>query len=230
MTTGISLVRENTESMQPPRALWVSFPLGRPLGIPNNADFQHRVIGAALNLLTHTRGPVLADYAEDAPAVNVEATPICPVSFATTRSDDTWLGRLTAELATLKPWYELGRRRRDGRTLVGVADSSIEEIFARLADYLDAGQLPTGELRWFKQSIEDAKAYYVEALTAQPGDYDPSRVYQTLWSDTQLGIGLRIFHDGFYAHPKLQSFARIILPREAVGNAPGTPGGANDDS
>ena len=32
MTTGISLVRENTASMRPPRALWVSFPLGRPLG------------------------------------------------------------------------------------------------------------------------------------------------------------------------------------------------------
>ena len=26
ITTGISLVRENTASMKPPRALWVSFP------------------------------------------------------------------------------------------------------------------------------------------------------------------------------------------------------------
>ena len=37
MTTGISLVRENTASMQPPRALWVPFPLGRPLGVPDDA-------------------------------------------------------------------------------------------------------------------------------------------------------------------------------------------------
>ena len=52
MTTGISLVRENAESMRPPRSLWVSFSLGRPLGVPNDSQFQHRVIAAALNLLS----------------------------------------------------------------------------------------------------------------------------------------------------------------------------------
>ncbi|MGA1108472.1 MAG: selenoprotein B, partial [Pseudomonadales bacterium] len=49
-TTGISLVREHTAQLQPPRSLWVSFPLGRPLGIPNDAEFQHAVIKAALEL------------------------------------------------------------------------------------------------------------------------------------------------------------------------------------
>ncbi len=33
-TTGISLVREHTEVVRPPRALWVTFELGRPLGRP----------------------------------------------------------------------------------------------------------------------------------------------------------------------------------------------------
>ena len=47
MTVSIALVRENAESLQPPRSLWVSFPLGRPLGVPNDAAFQHRVIDAA---------------------------------------------------------------------------------------------------------------------------------------------------------------------------------------
>ena len=82
MTTGISLVRENTMSMQPPRALWVSFPLGRPLGKPDDAGFQHRVIDAALNLLTKPSGPVLADYPEDAPLVALSDAPACPVSFS----------------------------------------------------------------------------------------------------------------------------------------------------
>ncbi|MGB1538895.1 MAG: selenoprotein B, partial [Pseudomonadales bacterium] len=59
MTTGISLIRENTASMQPPRALWVSFPLGRPLGKPGDPAFQHRVISAALDLLNRNDGPVL---------------------------------------------------------------------------------------------------------------------------------------------------------------------------
>jgi len=65
MTTGISLVRENAATMQPPRSLWVTFPLGRPLGAPNDAAFQHRVIAAALDLLTRVSGiPMLEARAE----------------------------------------------------------------------------------------------------------------------------------------------------------------------
>ena len=48
MTTGIALVRENAEALQPPRMLWVSFPLGRPLGKPGDPAFQKRVILGAL--------------------------------------------------------------------------------------------------------------------------------------------------------------------------------------
>ena len=220
MTTGISLVRENAENMQPPRSLWVTFPLGRPLGAPNHAALQHRVIAAALALLERDRGPVLEDFPEDAPSMSVESAPACPVSFPKTTDNDTWQGRLAGELASLKPWYELGRRRRGGRTLVGVSEFTIEENSDRLADYLDGGRLPTDERHWFKRAIEDAKTYYVEALTAQPGDYDQTRVYETLWFETQLGEALAVFYEGFRAHPKLGAFARIILPRQAVAGSP----------
>ena len=47
-TTQISLIREHTEAMKPPRALWVPFVLGRPFGVPNDAAFQRRVVLAAL--------------------------------------------------------------------------------------------------------------------------------------------------------------------------------------
>ncbi|MCZ6617015.1 MAG: hypothetical protein O7E57_02690 [Gammaproteobacteria bacterium] len=221
MTTGISLVRENAESMQPPRSLWVTFPLGRPLGVPNDAAFQHRVIAAALDLLTRNHGPVLEDFPEDAPAVSVESAPSCPVSFPTVTDDSTWQGRLSCELSTLKPWYDLGRRRRGGRTLVGVSDLSIDENLRKLGEYLDLEQLPTDELIWFKRAIEDAKVYYVEALTAQPGNYNQTKVYETLWFETQLGAGLAKFYERFQAHPKLSLFARIVLPREAVGGSTG---------
>ncbi len=213
MTTSISLVRENAESLQPPRTLWVSFPLGRPLGVPGDPAFQHRVIAAGLQLLNEDAGPVLADYPEDAPQVAIDDAPVCPVSF---RSDETtWLGRLNAELAELAPWYQIGKRRRDGRTLVGVCESTIPEIVSRFAEDLDTNQLPT-DLRWFKAAIEDAKSFYLEALTAQPGSYDERQTYAILWHETQLGAALRQFHDGFLEHPKLAGFARIVLPREAV--------------
>ena len=50
-TTQISLIRKHTEIIKPPRALWVSFELGRPFGKPNDSDFQSRVLSAALDLL-----------------------------------------------------------------------------------------------------------------------------------------------------------------------------------
>lgn len=91
MTTGISLVRENAVSMQPPRSVWVTFPLGRPLGKPNDPAFQHRVISAALELLNCDSGPVLVDYAEDAPSIAVDSVPACPVSFHRTTLRDALL-------------------------------------------------------------------------------------------------------------------------------------------
>ncbi len=50
-TTQISLIRIHTERTRPPRALWVPFELGRPLGVPNDKPFQTRVLTAALGLL-----------------------------------------------------------------------------------------------------------------------------------------------------------------------------------
>ena len=226
MTTGISLVRENAASLKPPRTLWVPFPLGRPLGQPNDAEFQHRVIAAALKLLEHDRGPVLEDFPEDAPTADDQSAedqsaPACPVSFPRLAANDTWKERLLGEFAMLKPWYDLGRRRRRGRTLVGVSGLSIDENLGRLGDYLDRGQLPANELRWFKAAIEDAKIYYLEALIAQPGNRNGSAVHETLWHETQFGAGLARFHHRFRAHPALRAVARMVLPRRAVGGTTG---------
>ncbi|MEC7303801.1 MAG: selenoprotein B, partial [Pseudomonadota bacterium] len=66
-TTQISLVRMHTEVIQPPRALWVPFELGRPFGTRCEAAFQRRVISAALALFESESGPVMKDFPEDAP-------------------------------------------------------------------------------------------------------------------------------------------------------------------
>ncbi|MCH7711818.1 MAG: hypothetical protein IH903_09315, partial [Proteobacteria bacterium] len=50
-TTQISLIREHTEKIVPPRALWVPFELGRPFGAPDDSGFQKRVLLGALELL-----------------------------------------------------------------------------------------------------------------------------------------------------------------------------------
>ena len=126
-------------------------------------------------------------------------------------------GRLQTELAALKPWYDLGRRRRQGRTLVGVSELSINENLQKLGELLDAEALQTPDLRWFKLAIEDVKAFYIEALTAQPGEHAHQQIQNTLWQETQFGAGLALFYQWFQAHPKLSLFARLVASREAIG-------------
>ncbi|MEZ5556981.1 MAG: hypothetical protein R3E86_00325 [Pseudomonadales bacterium] len=221
MTTGISLVRENAIALAPPRTLWVSFPLGRPLGRPNDPDFQHRVIAAALDLLTRPAGPVLEDFPLDVPAADPAHAPSCPVSFAHEAEEtDTWQAQLARELALLRPWYELGRRRR-GRTTVGVSRSSIDDVFRQLGQVLDDDALPVTELKWFKLAIEDAKAFHSEALTAQPGEHDADRIRSALWHESRLGAALAALYDMFRRHPTLHPYARMVAPRVAVGGSTG---------
>lgn len=50
-TVSISLSKEITEKVKPPRALFVPFPLGYPLGEPNNAELQTHVMRAAFAFL-----------------------------------------------------------------------------------------------------------------------------------------------------------------------------------
>ena len=61
-TTSISLVREHTEKVKPPRALFVPFPFGMAFGRPDDPELQHRVLRAALDLLAELAGPVLRDF------------------------------------------------------------------------------------------------------------------------------------------------------------------------
>jgi D-proline reductase (dithiol) PrdB len=218
MTTGISLVRENTASMQPPRALWVPFPLGRPLGVPGDAAFQHRVISAALDLFNRTSGPVLEDYPEDAPAVEVENAPACPVSFQKPAStSDNWSIRLTHEVNELAPWYELGLRRRQNRTLVGVSDLTPADIARQLGEWLDAGERPR-DIPLLKRAIEDLKAFYLEAITAQPGEYNFEASQRQFWHETVAGTALLSFYHLFQHadDDRMKLVAGMIAPRAAV--------------
>ena len=61
-TVSISLLHEVTDVLRPPRALFVPYKLGFPLGEPNNSALQHRVIAAALGLLARNDVPVIEDF------------------------------------------------------------------------------------------------------------------------------------------------------------------------
>ncbi len=60
-TVSISLLKEVTSILRPPRSLFVPFPMGYPLGLPNDPGIQLSVIRQALTLLSKNETPILAD-------------------------------------------------------------------------------------------------------------------------------------------------------------------------
>ena len=62
-TTSITMLREVTEKVRTPRSLIVPFPLGYPLGRPNDPELQTRILRAAFALLDLPGpGPILEEW------------------------------------------------------------------------------------------------------------------------------------------------------------------------
>ena len=222
-TTQISLIREHTEAMNPPRALWVPFMLGRPFGVPNDAAFQERVLLAALRLLEAPSGPVLADYPEDAPRAAAPAEgAVCPVGFATA-IDESDLGALfRREVEALAPWHDLARERR-GRSAVGLSGVPVEQAAAMIDAFLKGQSLAPAEGASLGQTLklacEDVRTYYYEAAAARPGDPDADAIQSWFWNDTAAGRVFLAFQRSCAASADaslLRLAATSVVPRAVL--------------
>ena len=223
----ISLIREQTAAIKPPRALWVPFMLGRPFGAPNAPDFQRKVLRALLVLFDRPSGPVLEDFPEDAPVDAVGETAFaCPVSFvqADTDSDDS-VKAMLREIAQLAPWYELARKRR-GRTTVGVSGLTMEQAANFAASF--TGDAPASAYDAslsagvaLKRVCDDLKAYYYEAVAAQPGNLSPREIDRWFWFETIAGkVFLAIQQACLRSDDKsLQPLGKLSLVPRAIAHA-----------
>lgn len=63
-TVCIALLREVVEKVRPPRALFVPFRHGYPLGAPHDRELQTKVIVAALALLDRGDVPLIEDFTQ----------------------------------------------------------------------------------------------------------------------------------------------------------------------
>ena len=191
-TTQISLIRIHTERIAPPRALWVPFELGRPLGPPGNPAFQTRVLRAVLSLLERPAGPVLEDFPDDEPAGATPNLPLaCPVRFGDAELDaeDQLVRAFRAEVDGLRNWYDeaVRRRRRTTADTTGLAPEVVADFIAGFAGGGEPDNpVPDVSLgAALKMASEDLKAYYNEAITAQPGGTtDPVRLEDWFWGET----------------------------------------------
>lgn len=139
--------------------MYCEFPLGRPLGVPRDADFQHRVLQAALDLLSEPTAPVMAVF-PDVVRDEVEQPLACPLPPA-----DSDLPAAVAEAGALRPAWERARRST-GHTDLGRA-IDVDQVpaavaaFVRIAEGVNLSEagLP-GDLT---SVAMDVRVYYEEA-------------------------------------------------------------------
>ena len=152
--------RPIAEKMHPPRSLYCEFPLGRPLGAPNNAALQRSVLEAALALVETATEPVLVDYPMVIEAETEALSCTIPARF------DPDLHPAVDEANGLRKAYDRALSKR-GHTAVGrvtnadgIADALVAiALIGDGTDWLEAG-LPSSDPI---NTVHDIRTYYEEA-------------------------------------------------------------------
>ena len=189
-TVTLGLVRPHLEKTRPPRALFVPFPLGRPLGEPGDAAFQTRVLRQALALFDRRDGPViLEDFADDAPSQTPRAGWSPP--FRLPVPADPTPEALADELRQVIPWWHKAIERF-GRTTVGTSGQPPEAWPGHAGAFL-AGAVPQSPVEGLTSALalrflcDDLKALYGEAAQAAGPLPGIRQVDAWFWTHTVAG-------------------------------------------
>jgi hypothetical protein len=218
-----------SEAVVPPRALWVPFALGRPLGATDDAEFQKNVLRTAFGLLDTAIEPTIEDYPLEVPDKGSSETWSCPLNL-TPESSGSLVERLLAEVARLRPWAIETRRQR-GRTLFGISGAKEDQVdelarvFVAIAETGDVTSEPvTDEITWMfemplllRHIADDLRSFYHEAIAAQPGSNAPDHDALNRWifSETVLGETLVLVADGLTKasdSPMAQLVRGLLIP------------------
>ena len=196
----LSLVREHTEKVKPPRAVYVPFPLGLPVGHPGNVAEQRAVLDLAFSTLSATGGPVLLEYRDDASADEVGSP--AQASEIDVAADARTLDFAT-EVTLMRRYWEQ-RLAATGRTGVGLSKippPRFRGIVRFLEAYVNDPSIDT-ELRsdtpvpaFIRHCVEDLRVMYTEArLQTHPHESSVDR-QRWLLGSTALGVMIRRVRD-----------------------------------
>ncbi len=198
MTVSISLIREHTEKVKPPRALWVPFPFGLPLGHPDDVAEQRAVLDAAFGLLDEAEFPVLADFggelgeSETGTSIQAAAVEQSPVDLS-----------LADEVTVMRRYWEQWSERT-GRTAVGlsgVAPVKFRGVVRFLEAFVGGEQrrLPEqGETPlplFIRYCADDLRVLYLEARLVMRAGEAQADTQRWFWGETALGAFLRTLRD-----------------------------------
>jgi len=183
-TVALISVRGVAERLPPPRGLYGEFPLGRPLGRPDDPEFQHDVLARAFALLDRPSGPVLEDHPE---VIESDAQPLAcamPPRF------DPDLPEAVDEARGLRAAYDRTLARR-GVTSIGrvLTADQVPEALAVLAAVADGADWTTaGFVGDPVQTCHDVRTYYDEAAVSLV-DVAPDAGQGEAWFYEQTAAG-----------------------------------------
>jgi hypothetical protein len=212
-TLTIAMVREHAEKVKAPRVLFVPFPFGYALGKPNDPQLQHRVIGAAIDLLQCEQGPVLEDFPEEeAPEALVQASGVQRMA-AEAEQDPA------DEVTTLRAFYERWLEDHNGRTTVGLCGIPQRrwrgvirflESYSRGED-ADMKERPADVPvpQFIRYCVDDLKAFYYEARMTQRPHVSEPELHSWFWGETAVAQLIRAVAQRMTAtdDPALKYFA-----------------------
>ena len=194
-TVLVGFVREHMQVVKPPRALWLNFPMGRPMGKPNDPIYQMKVIRAAFSLLEKSSGPVLEDFPDVIPVVNGRMGYALPEELVVAKDDigdtDQLVADIAAEMEALRTPYEAAVAAR-GRTTVGASELQIKDFIPYIAEFVK-GNKPKSPRKGLspvpllKLVVEDLAAYYTEARTYRDNIDDIELLGKWFWEETKSG-------------------------------------------
>lgn len=194
-TVLVGFVREHIERVRPPRALWLDFPMGRPMGKPGDPGYQKKVIRAAFELFEEPSGPVLEDFPEVIPVRDGRMGYALPPGRVLTTDDlgdvDALLAEVQAEIDGLRPAWDAAVAAR-GRTTVGASRLAVPGLAPHVAAFVK-GDKPTSPIAGLspvpalKLVVDDLVAYYTEARTHRDGIDDIELMGRWFWEESRVG-------------------------------------------
>lgn len=212
-TVAISLVREHTVKIKPPRAVWVPFPFGMCIGHRNDLQEQRAVLDLAFSTLTADSGPVLLDFvARDR---RERAAPL-QASDVEVEVQAKSIDLVSEVEATRAKWEARPAFPRSHVGASGVPPARFGEMARFLAAYVPGGDADFAGrppdvpvLQFIRYCVEDLRVLYMETrMHAFPDEPSDDR-QRWLLASTALGILMRTLRDRFEASddPKVKAAA-----------------------
>jgi len=194
-TVLVGFVKEHIQAIKPPRALWLDFPMGRPLGKPNDIEFQKKIIRTAFKMFNEKSGPVLREFSDVIPVKNGRMGYALPVELVIDKNNigniDLLVQEVKTEIEGLNKDYTRAVTFRK-RTTLGASEMKISDYVNYISLFIK-GDIPNsprkgiGPVPLLKLVVEDLQAYYTETITFRDKIDDFEKIGTWFWEKTKAG-------------------------------------------